>query len=476
MAFHSFRFLLLFLPFVIVAYRALRKRQPVPAHYFLLAAAIAFYVQSGLGNVAVICLSILANFFFARKIQQAGDHADGGGVNWLRAGLAFNVLLLCYFKYAATFAASTGLGAALGLAPNWRTGFPLGVSFFTIQQIMYLVDVYERLSKASPLPEHALAVAYFPCVSAGPIVRVRNLAKEFNKLTPPTDDGAGLATGLLRFAAGLFKKTVLADSLGLVVAAAFSNSAGLSMAEAWLGSGLYLLQLYLDFSGYSDMAVGIASMLGHTIPENFNNPLIATSITDFWQRWHMTLTNFITTYLYTPIVRSWEKLTLEKAMLSTIIAMVIAGVWHGSGWQFFLFGLIHGIALAAHQGWKGKKMKMSNTAGRVLTLLVVIFAFLFFRSPDLTTTAEMLKATVNLHAVPAASLEILAPAFKSNWRITLLLCLAAPFVCFAGPTAAQFAKNCSWTKALAIGVALLLLTSLLFMNSVPDKGFIYADF
>jgi D-alanyl-lipoteichoic acid acyltransferase DltB (MBOAT superfamily) len=426
------------------------------AQAFLLIASAIFYVQSGWIHAGVIAFSILANFFFAGTI--AGTEKRG----WLAAGIGFNVVLLCFFKYGGAF--------------GWKTGFPLGVSFFTIQQVIYLVDVSEQLYKPAPLFHHALAVSYFPCVSAGPIVRIRDLTKQFQKAALPDDNGAGLSVGLLRLAVGLFKKVVLADSLALVVNAGFQNAASVSAGEAWLSSALYVLQLYLDFSGYCDMAVGIALMMGHTIPENFTRPLNATSITDFWQNWHITLTNFITAYLYTPMVRAWENVTIAKAMCSTLVAMTIAGVWHGSGWQFFIFGLLHGIALASHQLWKNRKFKMGNALGRILTLLFLVLAFLFFRSPDLTTAMELLRAGAGGHAATAWSLEILLPALKSNWRITMVLCVVAPVVCFTGPTAAQYAKACKWNTPLAMGVAFLLLTSLLFMNSSPDKGFIYAGF
>ena len=471
MAFQSFAFILLFLPLVIIVYRTLASRfSTTAANAFLLLASAVFYIQSSLTNAILLAVSILFNAAIGKRIRSVPENSAWF---WLVTGVSANIIFLCYFKYAAFL--FTTAAPFFGLPANWmgKVVFPLGISFFTIQQIIYLVDVYERLCEPNSIFDHSLIVSYFPYVSAGPITRIRDMVKQFHAPLNPAG-GGDVAQGLLRFALGLFKKAVLADTIAIVVNAGFDQPDSLSIVEAWLTCFLYAIQLFLDFSGYCDMAIGIARMLGHVLPENFNNPLTATSLTEFWQLWHMTLTNFIANYLYTPIVRSWGKVTRQKAMAATLLSMTIAGIWHGSGITFLIFGLIHGVGLATHQAWKGAKKKMPNLAGTFLTLLLVCFAFLFFRSPDMTSAAKMLAAISGGQGF--GSFSILTPALKSNWRITALICAIGTLVAFMGPSSGQFAKTCHFTKPLAFAVAGALLVSLLFLNSIPEKGFIYVGF
>jgi alginate O-acetyltransferase complex protein AlgI len=474
MGFPSFAFILIFLPVVVILYRILASRfSSAAANSFLLLASAVFYIQSSLTNSILLIVSILFNTFIGKRIRSAPENSTGF---WLTTGITANVAFLCYFKYAAFLFATAAPFFGLS-STGWKVVFPLGISFFTIQQIIYLMDVYERLCEPNSLFDHSLVVSYFPYVSAGPITRVRDMVKQLH--APPNQDGGNdLAVGLLRFSQGLFKKVVLADTVAIVVNAGFDQPGSMGMAEAWLTCFLYAIQMFLDFSGYSDMAIGIGRMLGHVLPENFNgNPLTATSLTDFWQRWHMTLTNFITNYLYTPILRSWGKVTRQKAMAATLLSMAIAGMWHGSGITFLIFGLLHGAGLATHLAWKGAKQKMPNLLGTFLTLLLICFAFLFFRSPDMTVAGKMLAAVSGGHGILTASpFSVLGPALKSNWRITGIICVIAPLVAFIGPSTAQIAKTCLFTRPLAFGVASALLLSFLFLNSIPEKGFIYVGF
>jgi alginate O-acetyltransferase complex protein AlgJ len=226
------------------------------------------------------------------------------------------------------------------------------------------------------------------------------------------------------------------------------------------------------------MAIGVGRMLGHTLPENFDNPLRATSISDFWQRWHMTLTAFITSYLFTPIVRSWGRVTTRKAMAAMIIAMTIAGAWHGSGWVFLVFGLIHGVGLALRLAWKASKRKMPDGPGTALTFLFVTFAFIFFRSPDLKIAGNVLASLGGAHGMvsqASVSDNPVVIALWSNWGIPAACCMLAWGLAFLGPTSTQVSWTSPLRPRLAIGTLPLVAISLLFINSAPSRGFIYAD-
>jgi alginate O-acetyltransferase complex protein AlgI len=313
---------------------------------------------------------LIANHLIGRGVAGSDDKRSR---RWLVAGIFLNVTFLCWFKFPGLFPSVIGPAHILG-----ATGLPLGVSFFTIQQIMYLMDIRERLAAPATLFDHAQAMLYFPCISAGPIIHPRDLLRELHS-DEKRNWSEDILRGAVRFAIGLFKKTVIADNLGVVVSAGYAAKGDLGIVEALAICSFFTLQVYFDFSGYSDMAIGVGRMLGHTVPENFNNPLRANSISDFWQRWHMTLTTFITTYLFTPLVRLGGKVTTSKAMAAIVIAMALAGVWHGSGLGFLIFGLFHGVGLAVRLAWKASKRRLPDGLGTLVTFLFVAIAFIFFR-------------------------------------------------------------------------------------------------
>ena len=222
---------------------------------------------------------------------------------------------------------------------------------------MYLVDCYEGLSPALILFDHATFVSFFPYVISGPIAKSKRMVHQFDNFGGVPDERSTLiARGLYQFSIGLFKKVILADAFASIANLGFGTGSRLSAAEAWIFSVCYTMQIYFDFSGYSDMAIGSAMMLSVEVPRNFDAPLRSKSIIEFWQRWHISLTNFITTYLYTPILKKFERATLTASAISTLIAMTIAGLWHGPSWTFVAYGAIHGCGLAINQFWRKKKM------------------------------------------------------------------------------------------------------------------------
>ncbi len=460
MLFQSFGFLLLFLPIVAVGNAVVRRYAgPRAAQGWLLAASLVFYAFPRPAHLPLLVGSILFNWALTRVMVAQPDGARRRALLWL--GLGVNIAFLASFKYLRFF-----FGDFVAL-PNWD--FPLGISFFTLTQVMYLVDCYQELNAPISLFDHASVVAFFPYVSSGPLVRARAIA---DQLRAPRTDLA--ARGLYLFALGLVKKVALADSFAIVANAGFGAVGQLSTVEAWASSLAYTFQIYFDFSGYSDMAVGLAWMLGIDIPQNFNKPFVARSISEFWQRWHISLSSFITNYLYTPILRSFRKATLKTSAFATILAMAIAGLWHGPGWTFIVFGLMHGVGLAVNQLWKKSKRRLPSGMGWLLTFLLVSSAFVVFRSPTLggalTMLGEMLPhgnllGTAVLHTVLPISATMLC-------RPEVIGVVLAFFFASSAELAERFAPN----PRSAMATATLLVLGAFFMNSSVARQFVYFAF
>jgi alginate O-acetyltransferase complex protein AlgI len=379
MLFNSFAFLIGFLPIVVLLTIAARNLLGArAAQAIVLAASIVFYGWFKPSNLWYLAASIFINFVLAQAIARAEQPRRK---QLIVVGLVLNVGFLCVFKYVNFLLGSFSfIGHGMFNLPDLE--FPLGISFFTLSQIMYLVDCYEDLLPALSLFDHATFVAFFPYVISGPIANAKRMMHQFGQFGGVTEKRAALISrGFFIFTIGLFKKVVFADAFASVANLGFDKAARTSAVEAWIFSFCYTLHLYFDFSGYSDMAVGTGMMLGVEIPRNFDAPLRSKSIIEFWQRWHITLTNFITTYLYTPILRSFKRVSLFNASLATFLAMTIAGLWHGPSWNFVLFGALHGLGLGVNQYWRKKKMpKLSAFPSWLATFLLVIIACVYFGS------------------------------------------------------------------------------------------------
>lgn len=463
MALTSFQFLLLFFPLVAIGYRVLAQRRGNACNVWLAIASATFYSMSGWRNLCLLALSILFNAQLAKALP-AVDVRIRQRLLWL--GIGVNVAALCAFKYAGLL---SGLWAGTWLEElHWA--LPLGMSFFTLQQIMYLVDCKEELVEPHSLFEHALFVSFFPSITAGPITRARAMIAQFRGRGVGRSIDSDLSTGLMVFAIGLFKKCVLADSLGMMVDVGYGAPHALSHLGAWACSIGYSLQLYFDFSGYSDMAFGTARMLGFDLPWNFDAPYRARSISEFWQRWHITLSRFITTYLFTPLLRGLGRVNLHKAAFATFVAMVIAGAWHGSSLNYVVFGALHGAALGFFQYWKKLKLRLPWGIAWGLTMLLVNTAFIFFRADSLGEALAVCRLL--LPGGSASSGELLSqlrmPGLAS-WPLALLIvALGRP----SGEVVAKFVASPS-SGFLA---TTLLLAAVLFMNSNLGRGFVYAGF
>ncbi|HWA74800.1 MAG TPA: MBOAT family O-acyltransferase [Polyangiaceae bacterium] len=470
MALNSFTFLFVFLPVVATGYRVLSPLGRLAPRVWLAAASVVFYATSGLRNLCLLSASIAFNALAARYLSATTGPARR---RLLLVGVGANLGFLSAFKYANFALGSLGSWVPWLRLPDWA--FPLGISFFTLQQIMYLVDCYEELVEPHSLFDHVLFVSFFPSITAGPITRARSMIPQLRASGTPRSAADDLAHGLFLFAIGLFKKAVLADSLGMLVDVGYADTRSIGHQGAWICSIAYALQLYFDFSGYSDMALGAARMLGIDLPKNFDAPYRSRSISEFWQRWHITLSQFITTYLYTPILRAMGRATIHKAALATFIAMVVAGLWHGPSWNYVCFGALHGVALAVNQYWKRwKLLRLPPILGWLLTMLFVNVAFVLFRSATLADAGRLCRMLVpGGSTVPDPFFQqVRAQGLATFAPIWLLALAAATF----GRTANESLANFSPTPRRAVQTVALFLVAMLFMNSNLGRGFVYAGF
>jgi alginate O-acetyltransferase complex protein AlgI len=405
MLFSSYEFIFLFLPVTLGIFLLLTailregKWHRRIVLTWLLLASLFFYSWWNPAYLPLLLTSISCNFALSQLMLLARSVRVRQTV--LATGVTANLLLLFYYKYAGFVAADVLL--PLGIAINFnKPMLPLAISFFTFQQIDYLVDTYRRNIREKSLLTYATFVALFPHLIAGPIVLYRDLVHQL-KMQPrlPLLDVA--AKGLLIFTIGLFKKVALADALAPYASATFDKADGgqlMSMGEAWAGALSYTFQLYFDFSGYSDMAIGAALLFGLRLPQNFNSPYRATSIIEFWRRWHMTLSRFLREHLYIPL--GGNRKGSIRRYINLLITMGLGGIWHGAGWGFLIWGLWHGGALALNRLWREKfnfsLIRINGVFAYALTMLVVITGWVFFRAGTLGGAGIMLKSMAGLSA------------------------------------------------------------------------------
>ena len=405
MLFNSVGFIFGFLPLVLAGFFLLARWSHAAALGWLTLASLFFYGWWNPVWLPLMLASIAWNFAVGRAMGQA--QGEWVRRRWLVVGIAVNLALLLHYKYSGFIAENWA--ALLGQSrPASTVELPLGISFFTFTQIAFLVDVYQRKAADFNAVRYGLFVTYFPHLIAGPILHHREMMPQFERPEIFRFSAAMLAAGLTIFVLGLFKKVVLADRFASFASPAFAAAGqnNLSFFECWGAALSYTLQLYFDFSGYSDMAIGLALMIGVQLPLNFHSPYKARNIADFWRRWHMTLSRFLRDYLYIPL--GGNRKGPARRYLNLFITMLLGGIWHGAGWTFVVWGGLHGLALVCHTAWRAVVQGWLPSGARrrwpglgllawTITFLTVVVGWVFFRAADLPTAWSLLRGMAGLH-------------------------------------------------------------------------------
>jgi alginate O-acetyltransferase complex protein AlgI len=458
MLFSSSHFILVFLPITLGLYYLFAESRNWRIG-LLIAASLVYYGYWDVRFVPLLVGLALANWVVARLF------VAGRGSGWLQLGIVLNLAALGFFKY--TNFLLENLFAAIGLAaPHLDIILPLGISFFVFQKLSYLVDLKRGDRHAYGLGEYCLFVFFFPQLIAGPIVRHNEIIPQFQRSPRGPEMWENLGRGAMLFILGLTKKVAIADTLAPVVNQLFAKAAAgtpLNFAEAWAAAVAFALQIYFDFSGYSDMAIGLGRMFGFRLPMNFDAPYRAASIREFWRRWHMTLSRFLRDYLYIPL--GGNRSGPRRQALNVVVTMLLGGLWHGASWTFVAWGGLHGVALAVNGAWARGGRRLPWLVGWVLTMLFVLVGWVLFRAADFTTAWHILAAMAGAEGFGKV---------KIDNRAVLYIGLT---VALLGPTSQQAMLERLRPGRWAAGAAAALLVfALLAIGGRLQNDFIYFQF
>ncbi len=481
MLFNSYEYILAFVPLVAALYFYLNSRRLTLAGLSLLIlASLFFYAWWNPAYLPLLLFSIGFNYLVGRALASPGKAHR----LLLVLGVATNLAVLATFKYADFFVENVNraTGAAI---PVLDMALPLAISFFTFQQIAYLVDSYRGLTREYDFLRYALFVSFFPQLIAGPIVHHKEMMPQFSAARAKLVDYRHVAAGIFIFTLGLFKKVVIADYFATVATPGFDNGMPLSLFEAWATSLAYTFQLYFDFSGYTDMAIGSALIFNIRLPINFNSPYKATNIQDFWRRWHITLSRFLRDYVYVPL--GGNRRGPSRTYVNLMATFLLGGLWHGAGWTFVFWGFLHGAAAAIHRGWSGLGGRMPRWLAWFVTFNFLNLSWVFFRAKEWDDAVRVLTGMVGGHGVhlsdkllrfdlfaglAAEHPQLFTPmAFGRTPYITVLVALA--FVLLARNSQQYLARFRTDTRTLLASIAVFTVT-LLNMNRVSE--FLYFNF
>ena len=516
MLFNSAVFIFGFFPLVVVVFFRLARSNHLLAAGWLVFASLFFYGWWNPRYVLLLLGSIAFNYasgYRLARIVRSGTSAHSRLL--LAVAVTANLLLLGYYKYANFFLQISAdlSGHALDIG---HVLLPLGISFFTFTQIAFLVDVHRGYAREYNFVHYALFVSYFPHLIAGPVLHHKEMMPQFQEPQTYRVNWENVAVGLTIFAIGLFKKGVIADGVAPYVSPLFASPGRPDFFAAWGGALAYTFQLYFDFSGYSDMAIGLSRVLGIKLPLNFDSPYKAVNIIEFWRRWHMTLSRFLRDYLYFSLGGN-RKGTIRRHV-NLIVTMLLGGLWHGAGWTFVAWGGLHGMFLVANHGWRALRQRLGHdlenstlwgrTWARLVTFVAVVVGWVFFRAANFEDAIEILRGMAGLNgfSLPAvftavfpwmrSPLEALGVTFSLGgtrrfilqylWILTLL-----PFTLLAPNTqeilgrfqpaldfrgSAQSAPRLAWRPSTgwAMAASLVIAAGLLSLSRVSE--FLYYQF
>lgn len=485
MLFNSYEYIFVFLPLMLISYFFLnRQGYYTIAKTWLVAGSLFFYSWWNIIYLPLLGGSILVNYTMAVILGRTDMLLIQRRRIIVTAGICFNVGLLGFFKYADFFIANLDAVLPTHLQPLGIV-LPLAISFFTFQQIAYLADAYRGETEEQNLLNYTLFVSFFPQLIAGPIVHHREMMGQFSDPEQKLPRAENLARGLFIFSLGLAKKVLIADTFGVWATYGFDTATSLTLLDGWITSLAYTMQLYFDFSGYSDMAIGAALMLNIHLPINFNSPYKAVSIQDFWRRWHMTLSRFLSQYIYIPLGGNrGGKLRLYRNIMITFL---IGGLWHGAGWTFVFWGFLHGLALVINRIWQGLGYKMNRFLAWFLTFNFVNVAWVFFRANSFADALRILRAMAGMSGV--ALPEALAPYLTGlgvgsnslgELAMNQYIFQAIPallvfiIVVLVMKNSTQLGKNFKPGPASSMFIAVIMIASILSLTRISE--FLYFNF
>lgn len=486
MLFNTYQFIFGFLPITLIVFYSLTKFRLIKAATgWLVIASLAFYAYWNIAYLPLLLISIGCNYFIGKSIQHTKP-ASHKAKMLLWTGININLGLLWYYKYAYFFMTSL----AQLFKADWHVKdviLPLGISFYTFTQTAYLVDAYRGKAKNHNILTYSLFVTFFPHLIAGPILDDKDVIPQFHRLRNFILSHENMAMGLTFFTLGLFKKVIIADDyLAPWVTPVFDHAVDVSFIEAWVGALSYTFELYFDFSGYSDMAIGLGLMLNIKLPINFNSPYKATSISDFWRRWHITLSNFLRDYLYIPLGGSREGEI--RRYVNLMIVMLLGGLWHGAGWTFVVWGGLHGMYLCINHWWRQNRKPLPKVTGWLITFFAVVVSWVFFRANSLSDAWEIVRTMMGMKGIVLLksyenALSWLTPlGLHFNKSLPYLKDGAKSFVILAGlilwvtllPNTQQLMQRFKPNWFWAVLVSSIAACCLLSLNQVSE--FLYYQF
>lgn len=490
MLFNSYSFIFIFLPLVVIIYFLTCKYWTAKwARFFLLVSSLVFMSFWNIYFTAVLAFSALFNYTMGRTLSNlcSNDGKKRKKIIFIIA-VSGNILLLGFFKYSNFFIANINYFFSTQV-DLLRLIIPIGISFYTFMQIAWLVDIYKQDHFRYNLIDYCLFVTFFPYVISGPIVSHKEIIPQFELPNAGKINVANLCRGFFIFTLGMFKKAAIADTLAIIANGGFDAAHALTFTEAWLTSLSFTMQIYFDFSGYTDMAIGIALIFNINLPANFNSPYKALDIREFWHRWHITLSRFLRDYIYIPLGgnRNGETRTLINLMLT----FLIGGLWHGAAWTFVFWGFLHGAGLVIQRLWMKTGMRLNKALAWIITFNFINIAWVFFRAKSWKDALNILSGMAGLNGILISPHQADNPFWQKltvigiqfgEWRahlpdtanIIYFLCIIAiPFVLFT-KNSNQFLENFSpnWKNALAIAV--LMTCGLLLLNQ--NTVFLYFKF
>lgn len=475
MLFNSYYFILGFFPVVFCVYFLLNHfGKSTYAKAWLTLASLYFYSYFKLSYLPIIVASILVNYIIGQVLLKTRKKSV------LILGIIFNLGILGFFKYLSFVTENINFVFGTKL-PVLNILLPLGISFYTFQQFSYIVDCYNGKGHNYSFLDYSLFVTFFPQLIAGPIVLAQEMLPQFESTSAKKLNFANMNTGFLLFAIGLAKKCFLADSFAVMANVGFDSTTTLTFAEAWCTSLAYTLQLYFDFSGYCDMAMGIGKFFNIDLPLNFDSPYKSTDFQSFWRRWHMTLSRFMMNYLYIPL--GGNRKGEARTYLNLLVVFIASGIWHGAGWLFLLWGLAHGVCILIHRLWKkricGRHLPaegMPNFIAIPITFLLVNCFWVLFRATSLKRAVSILRSMLNF-----ANIQGLTRAFKiaakddcfAYYQIIALMVLGL-FAVFFLPNSVQLSQKIKNPWCFSIATAVIFVTGFLFVNRITP--FLYFNF